>query len=118
MFQFGNNIGSKKGSLVLSLFASVALATTIVATHSVVQSFVNDKGDCELTRIDDAQTTPTKKSWCDNPYVSSTVTGRTERPNVPITTAHSLKEIVFPAASQSNVPLPVSEAMPVSEVML
>jgi len=96
---------------------SLVASGTVVATHMVVQSFVSDTGDCELTRIDDAQTTPTKKSWCGNTYVGSTVTGRKERPNVPITTAHSLEETVFPVASQSDVPLPVSKAMPVSEIM-
>jgi len=81
---------------------------------TVFEQPCDDTADCQFTRIDDDQTTDLteSKSWCGNKYVSSTVTGRTERPNVPITTAHSLEETVFPAASQSNVPLPGSEIMP------
>lgn len=41
MFRFGNYIGSKKGSLVLSLVAAGTVATTIVATHQVAQRFAS-----------------------------------------------------------------------------
>ena len=41
MFQFRKYIGSKRGSLVLSLVASGTVAATIVATHQVAQRFAS-----------------------------------------------------------------------------
>ena len=65
--------------------------------------------DCEYTRIDSDQVPPgSGETWCGNAY-ASTVTGREERPNAPITTVHNAEETVFPMANQDNIPLSVTQ---------
>ncbi|MDE0150872.1 MAG: hypothetical protein OXK80_00025 [Bdellovibrionales bacterium] len=62
---------------------------------------------CDFARIDEDQVQPTgsEESWCGNAYVTSTETGREERPTAQLT-PHAKEDTVFPVANQDNTPLP------------